>query len=118
MLEEQRYLPGDDDPRGERIAIMLLTALAYAVAFLGMQSTGRGPRTARRTPIRPPSAGCAPSSAAGRNATFADQLVELGAFLDAQPHYVFLDGNLFPDHESPPSPPCGDSDSELAVIFE
>src|SRR5208282_4045467 len=34
---------------------------------------------------------------------FADQLVELGAFLRAQPHYVLLDGNLFPDHESPPS---------------
>jgi hypothetical protein len=26
--------------------------------------------------------------------------VDLGAFLRAQPHYVFLDGNLFPDHES------------------
>src|SRR5258708_3202985 len=34
---------------------------------------------------------------------FADQLLELGAFLRAQPHYVFLDGNLFPGHESPPS---------------
>src|SRR5215472_9591438 len=35
--------------------------------------------------------------------TFADQFIELGTFLRAQPHYVLLDGNLFPDHESPPS---------------
>jgi hypothetical protein len=35
----------------------------------------------------------------------------LGAF------YVLLDGNLFPDHESPPSLPCSDRDSEVAVIF-
>src|SRR5271168_549143 len=48
---------------------------------------------------------------------FADQLVDLGAFLRAQPHYVLLDGNRFPDHESSPSLPCGDRDSEGAVIF-
>jgi Transposase DDE domain len=30
----------------------------------------------------------------------ADQLVELGAFLRAQPHYVLLDGNLFPDRDA------------------
>ena len=35
--------------------------------------------------------------------TFADQFIELGTFLRAQPHYVLLDGNLFPGHESPPS---------------
>jgi hypothetical protein len=46
-----------------------------------------------------------------------DQLVESGAFFHAQPHYVLLDGNLFPDHESPPSLPCGDRDSEVAVVF-
>jgi hypothetical protein len=32
----------------------------------------------------------------------------------AQPHHVLLDGNLFPDHESPPSLPCRDRDSEVA----
>jgi hypothetical protein len=48
----------------------------------------------------------------------ADQLVELGAFLRAQPHYVLLDGNLFPDHESPPSLPCSDRNSEVGVIFK
>src|SRR6516164_7342158 len=53
----------------------------------------------------------------GGTPAFADQLVELGAFLRAQPHHVLLDGNLFPDHESPPSLPCGDRDSEVAVIF-
>src|SRR5450631_1045148 len=53
----------------------------------------------------------------GGTLAFADQLVELGAILRAQPHYVLLDGNLFPDHESPPSLPCGDRDSEVAVIF-
>jgi hypothetical protein len=41
----------------------------------------------------------------------------LGAFFRAQPHYVLLDGNLCPDHESPPSLPCGDRDSEVAVVF-
>src|ERR1700687_1677840 len=53
----------------------------------------------------------------GGTLAFADQLVELGAFLRAQPYYVLLDGNLFPDHESPPSLPCGDRDSEVTVIF-
>jgi hypothetical protein len=47
----------------------------------------------------------------------SNQLVELGAFLRAQPYYVLLDGNLFPDHESPPSLPCSDGGSEVAVIF-
>src|ERR1700730_10885145 len=46
-----------------------------------------------------------------------DQLVELGVFFRAQPYYVLLDGNFFPDHESPPSLPCSDRDSEVAVIF-
>jgi len=32
-----------------------------------------------------------------------DQVVELRAFLRAQPHNVFLDGNLFRGHESPPA---------------
>jgi hypothetical protein len=32
-------------------------------------------------------------------------------------HYALLDTNLFPDHESPPSLPCGDRGSEVAVIF-
>jgi len=53
----------------------------------------------------------------GGTLAFADQLVESGVFFPAQPHYVLLDGNLFPDHESPPSLPCGDRDSEVAVIF-
>jgi hypothetical protein len=51
----------------------------------------------------------------GGTLAFADQLVELGAFLRAKPHYVLLDGNLFPDHD--PSLPCSDRDSEVAVIF-
>jgi hypothetical protein len=32
-------------------------------------------------------------------------------------HHVLLDGNPFPDHESPPSPSCSDKDSQIAVIF-
>jgi hypothetical protein len=35
----------------------------------------------------------------GGTLAFADQLVEFGAFLRAQPHYVLLDGNLLPEHE-------------------
>src|ERR1700683_4796856 len=53
----------------------------------------------------------------GGTLALADQLVELGAFLRAQPHYVLVDGNLFPDHESPPSLPCSDRESEVADIF-
>jgi hypothetical protein len=49
--------------------------------------------------------------------TFADQFIEFGTFLRGQPHYVLLDGDLFPGHESPPSLACGDRDSEIAVIF-
>src|SRR5580693_391573 len=49
-----------------------------------------------------------------RTLTFAAQLIELGTFLRGQPHYVFLDGDLFPGHESPPSLACGDRDSEVA----
>jgi hypothetical protein len=41
----------------------------------------------------------------------------LGTFLRGQPHYVLLDGDLFPGHESPPSLASGDIDSEVAVIF-
>jgi hypothetical protein len=47
MVEERRYLPGDDDPRGDRIAIIPLNVLAYAVGFLRKLSAGRGPRTAQ-----------------------------------------------------------------------
>src|SRR5580692_10777949 len=52
-----------------------------------------------------------------RTLTFADQLIELGTFLRGQPHYVLLDGDLFPGHESPPSLASGDRDPEVAVIF-
>jgi hypothetical protein len=31
--------------------------------------------------------------------------------------HVFLDGNLFPGHESPPSLPCRDRDSEIPVMI-
>jgi hypothetical protein len=31
--------------------------------------------------------------------------------------YVFLDGNLFPDHESAASLHCGDTDAKVAIIF-
>ena len=33
----------------------------------------------------------------------ADEFLEPGSFLPAQPHHVLLDGNLFAGHESPPS---------------
>ena len=42
---------------------------------------------------------------------------KLIALLRTQPDHVFLDGNLFPGHESPPSLPGGDRDSEVPVIF-
>src|SRR4029077_18866652 len=45
----------------------------------------------------------------GGTLAFADQLVESIAFLHVEPDHVFLDfldGNLFPGHESPPSLPA------------
>src|SRR5208337_2336271 len=42
----------------------------------------------------------------GGTLAFADQVVELCAFVRAQPHNVFLDGNLFRGHESPPALAC------------
>ena len=39
----------------------------------------------------------------GGTLAFTDQLVESIAFLRVEPDHVFLDGNLFPGHESPPS---------------
>ena len=48
---------------------------------------------------------------------FANQLVESIAFLRVEPDHVFLDGNLFPGHESPPSLPCRDRDSEIPVMI-
>ena len=54
----------------------------------------------RPHPIHPPSRGCAPSSATGGTLAFPDQLVEPIAFLRDEPNHVFLDGNLFPGHES------------------
>ena len=53
----------------------------------------------------------------GRTLAFADQLVESIAFLRVEPDHVFLDGNLFPGHESPPSLPCRDRDSEIPVMI-
>jgi hypothetical protein len=51
-------------------------------------------------------------------ATFTRNTMAMGdSFLRAQPHYVFLDGDLFPGHESPSSLACCDRDSEVAVIF-
>jgi len=47
----------------------------------------------------------------------ADQLVEPIAFRHGEPDHVFLDRNLSPSHESPPSLPCSDRDSEVAAIF-
>src|SRR5205807_7449610 len=47
----------------------------------------------------------------------ADQIVELIALLRTQPDHVFLDGDLFPGHESPPSLACGDRDSEIPVMI-
>ena len=46
-----------------------------------------------------------------------NQLVESIAFLRVEPDHVFLDGNLFPGHESPPSLPCRDRDSEIPVMI-
>ena len=45
------------------------------------------------------------------------QLVEFIAFLRVEPDHVFLDGNLFPGHESPPSLPCRDRDLEIPVMI-
>jgi hypothetical protein len=45
----------------------------------------------------------------------ADDVRELLALLRTQPHDVFLDGNLFPGHESPPSLLWSDRDSELTI---
>jgi hypothetical protein len=53
----------------------------------------------------------------GGTLAFADQLVEPITFLLGEPDHVFLDRNLFPGHESPPSLPCGDRDSEVPFIF-
>src|SRR3984893_3150241 len=46
-----------------------------------------------------------------------NQLVESIAFLRVEPDHVFLDGNLFPGHESPPSLSCRDRDSEIPVMI-
>ena len=67
--------------------------------------------------ICPPSTGCAPSSAAGRNACLCELLVEFIAFLRVEPDHVFLDGNLFPGHELPPSLPCRDRDLEIPAMI-
>ncbi len=53
----------------------------------------------------------------GDGRPFANQLVEPIAFLRVEPDHVFLDGNLFPGHESPPSLPCCDRDSEIPVMI-
>jgi hypothetical protein len=53
----------------------------------------------------------------GGTLAFADQLVEPIAFLRVEPNHVFLDGNLFPGHESPPSLPCHERDSEIPVMI-
>jgi hypothetical protein len=45
----------------------------------------------------------------------ADEVRELFALLRAQPHDVFLDGNLFPGHESPPSLFQSDRDSAAVL---
>jgi hypothetical protein len=52
----------------------------------------------------------------GGTLAFAGQLIEPIAFLPGEPDHVFLDRNLFPGHESPPSLPC-DRDSEVPIIF-
>ena len=53
----------------------------------------------------------------GGTLAFVDQVVESIALLRVEPDHVFLDRNLFPGHESPPSLPCSDRDSEVPVIF-
>src|SRR5204862_7061803 len=53
----------------------------------------------------------------GGTLAFADQRVEPIAFLRVEPDHVFLDGDLFPGHESPPSLPCCDRDSEIPVMI-
>jgi hypothetical protein len=59
-----------------------------------------------------------PSSATGGPLAFANQLVESIVFLRVEPDHVFLDGNFFPGHESPPSLPCRDRDSEIPVMID
>ena len=51
----------------------------------------------------------------GRALAKADKLRELLTLLCAQPNHVFLDGDLFPSHESPPAPLRSDRDSELTI---
>jgi hypothetical protein len=46
-----------------------------------------------------------------------DQCGELIAFRRVESDHVFLDRNRFPGHESPPSLPCGDRDSEVPIII-
>jgi hypothetical protein len=52
----------------------------------------------------------------GGTLAFTDQLAESIAFLRVEPDHVFLDGNLFPAHESPPSLAYRDRDSEIPII--
>ena len=53
----------------------------------------------------------------GRTLALVDQVIELRAFVRAQPHNVFLDGNLFRGHESPPALASRHRDSENRVRF-
>jgi hypothetical protein len=53
----------------------------------------------------------------GGTLALVDQVIELRAFVRAQPHNVFLDGSLFRGHESPPALAYRHSDSENRVRF-
>jgi hypothetical protein len=53
----------------------------------------------------------------GGTLALADQRAEPIAFLCLEPDHVFFDRNLFSGHESPPSLPCSDRDSETPDIF-
>jgi hypothetical protein len=77
-------------------------------------------RVSRRTYRMRAKAGAtagSPRQQLGGTLAFANQLVESIVFLRVEPDHVFLDGNLFPGHESPPSLPCRDRDSEILVMI-
>jgi hypothetical protein len=84
MVEEQRCFPGDDDPRGERIAIMPLIAPACAVAFLGKAiHRSRSPNCAGELRYVRLQQDARLRQQLGGTLPFADRLLELGALLDA-----------------------------------
>ena len=107
----------DDEERARAAALPARAAARWTPSCPGRRRSSRARGPSSSTPLRASVRGRVLPSLRSSYCSFADQLVELGVFFRAQPYYVLLDGNLFPDRESPPSLPCGDRDSEVAVIF-